>query len=219
MSLGVSIEDFIKKRRISMQQQLPGPLGDFYRAGGNEQLLAGVPVTSENTVLDVGAFEGRFTTEVCWRLGARCIAVEPVPSFCATLRDQFANNHRVRILEAAVGAADGEVELLVQGDGTTAYSSLGGQRVRVAQIDAARLVAEVPIPALLKLNVEGAEYDALDRLLDAGLLGRIRSILVQFHRSVPDCDERRNRIRYSLSQSHREVFCYPFVWERWDIHP
>lgn len=219
MSLGVAIDDFIKRRRFRMQQQLPGPLGDFYRAGGNERLLTGVPVTSEDTVLDVGAFEGSFTTEVCWRLGARCIAVEPVPSFCGILRNQFANNDRVRIIEAAVGAADGEVELFLQGDGTTAYSKLGGQRVRVAQIDAARLVAEVPMPALVKLNVEGAEYDALDRLLDAGLLGRIRSILVQFHRSVSDCDQRREGIRCSLAKSHREVFCFPFVWERWDIHP
>ena len=217
MGLGDTIERFIKERRLRKQAAVHSPLGDYYRAGGAALLLRGAPVGSDDAVLDVGAFSGGFTTEICWRFGARCVAVEPVPSFCRLLRERFSSNSRVRVVEAAVGASDGEIELRVQNDSTTAYASAGGERIRVPCIDAARLVNEAGPVALLKLNVEGAEYDALDRLASAGLLAGIRSVLVQFHRVGSDSEERRERIRRALAATHREVFSHPFVWERWDL--
>jgi FkbM family methyltransferase len=205
MGLGDTVERFIKARRLRKLAALHSPLGDYYRAGGDALLLRGAPIGSEDTVLDVGAF------------GARCVAVEPVPSFCRTLRERFSSNGRVRIVEAAIGTSDSEIELRVQNDSTSAYASPGGERIRVPSIDAARLVKEAAPVALVKLNVEGAEYDALDRLVSAELLAGIRSVLVQFHRAAPDSEERRERIRQALAATHREVFSYPFVWERWDL--
>jgi hypothetical protein len=71
----------------------------------------------------------------------------------------------------------------------------------------------------LKLNIEGAEYDVLDRLATAGVLPRIRSLVIQFHRVVPESDRRRDMIQAKLAQTHHLVFDYPFVWERWELGP
>ena len=217
MGLADTFERFIKPRRLRKLAALKSPLGDYYRAGGDALLLRGAPIGSEDTVVDVGAFAGAFTTEICWRFGARCVAVEPVPSFCRMLNERFSGNGRVRIVEAAIGASDSEIELRLQNDSTTAYASPGGERIRAPCIDSARLVKEAAPVALLKLNVEGAEYDALDRLVSTELLAGIRSVLVQFHRVAPDSEGRRERIRKALAVTHREVFSYPFVWERWDL--
>ena len=34
---------------------------------------------------------------------------------------------------------------------------------------------------LLKLNVEGAEYEILDNLISNNLLGKVKTLLIQFH--------------------------------------
>ena len=193
---------------------MPGPLGDFYRAGGQALLLRGAPIDAAGLVLDVGGYQGDFTAEVSWRFGARCLIVEPVPAFAAALRVRFAANARVRLLEAALGAGAGEVELELAADGTSAFGEKGGGTVRARMLDAAALVAAESPVALLKLNIEGAEFDVLDRLQASGLLPGIRSVLVQYHRVAGDSPARRDRQRTALSATHREVFCFPFVWER-----
>ncbi len=71
--------------------------------------------------------------------------------------------------------------------------------------------------ALLKINIEGGEYDLLERLLETGLVGQFQHLQVQFHRFVPDAEKRRDFIRTGLAHSHEERWCYPWVWESWTL--
>ena len=218
VGLGELIEGAIHARRRRRLQALAGPLGDFYRAGGQELLLRGAPLGPDGLVLDVGGYRGEFSAEACWRFGARCLVVEPVPSFAEGLREKFAGNGRVRVLEAALGAAEGTLDLGLAADGTSAFKQ-GAKTVSARQVDAAALVEKERPIALLKLNIEGGEYEVLERLIGAGLLGAIPSVLVQFHDVAEDSKRRRDAIRAALAGSHGEVFSYPFVWERWDLRP
>jgi hypothetical protein len=70
---------------------------------------------------------------------------------------------------------------------------------------------------LLKLNIEGGEYDVLDRLHETGRLPRIDQILVQFHEWHPHAHRRRRAIRAALRDTHVEEWDYPWVWERWRL--
>jgi hypothetical protein len=70
---------------------------------------------------------------------------------------------------------------------------------------------------LLKLNIEGAEYDVLDRIIELNLLPHIKNIQIQFHRFVPDCERRRNVIRNYLSKTHTCVWNYDWIWEGWKL--
>jgi len=68
---------------------------------------------------------------------------------------------------------------------------------------------------VLKINIEGGEYDLIDRLDQAGWLPRIRIVLVQFHEWHPKAYRRRRTNRRALQRHHREVWGYPWVWEQW----
>ena len=218
MGLGEKIEAAIHARRKRARESLPGVPGDFYRAGGERLLLAGLQLAADALVIDAGGFAGEFTAEVAWRFGARSVVIEPIPAFAAALRERFGGNRRVRVIEAALGAAAGELALSIAGDGSSAFGAAPGATVRARVMDAAALVAEEP-PALLKLNIEGGEFEVLERLAAAGLLGPIRSLLIQFHRVVPEAEARRDRLRATLARTHREAFSHAFVWERWDALP
>jgi FkbM family methyltransferase len=142
---------------------------------------------------------------------------EPVPAFAAGLRARFAGNDRVRIVEAALGGSDGVVELAVAGAGSSTFGA-GAARVTAPIADVARFFAEERLEqlAVLKLNIEGGEYEVLERLASTGLLERIRSLLLQFHLVAPDSAARRTALHQALRRTHRLVFDYAFVWERWD---
>ena len=69
----------------------------------------------------------------------------------------------------------------------------------------------------MKLNIEGAEFEVFDRLIETGLHDRIDCFLIQFHEYQATAREHRERIRSVLAKTHRLVWDFPMVWERWDI--
>jgi hypothetical protein len=70
---------------------------------------------------------------------------------------------------------------------------------------------------VMKLNVEGGEYDILDRMLATGVMRQVGSLLVQFHGFVPGAERRRQGIIEGLAGTHVRRWCEPWVWERWDL--
>lgn len=70
---------------------------------------------------------------------------------------------------------------------------------------------------LIKINIEGAEYDLLDSIIEEGLQTRISNIQVQFHDVVSDAEKRMKGIQKMLEETHEVTWQYPFVWENWRI--
>jgi hypothetical protein len=66
---------------------------------------------------------------------------------------------------------------------------------------------------LLKINVEGCEYEILDHILNKGLIKIFKNIQVQFHDFVPDAIQKRNKIIEKLKNTHTSTYLYEFVWE------
>ena len=67
----------------------------------------------------------------------------------------------------------------------------------------------------MEINIEGAEYVVLERILSAQVVSNIEILLIQFHNFESDSELRRANIRQKLMQSHEMVYCYDFVWEKW----
>lgn len=217
MQLLKRIISAIEDRRARRLSRLPGPIGDFHRAGGNTLLWRDLPLSAESYLVDGGGFRGEWAREVLWRYGARCLLFEAVPAFAGRLRSEVAGNARVEIVSAALSGSDGPIAMLENAD--SSRMAVPGQPtftvpgVTLPGALAARAVNRVDC---LKLNIEGAEFDVLDGLLEGGWLPRVGVLLVQFHRIDAGSEGRREAIRARLSKTHREVFCFPWVWERWD---
>ena len=69
---------------------------------------------------------------------------------------------------------------------------------------------------LLYLNIEGSEYKLLDQLIESGLINKIKHLQVQFHNYIDDASNKRKLIRKHLDKTHKCIFNFPFIWERWD---
>lgn len=70
--------------------------------------------------------------------------------------------------------------------------------------------------AVLKMNIEGGEYELLKYIIDCGLITNIRHLQVQFHiiDSIPYQSLYAGLFK-QLSVTHRPLWIYPFCWESW----
>ena len=196
----------------------------FYKFIGanmvNPNILFEAPLDSSSVVLDVGAYTGDWATSMKERYDPDLWLFEPDPESIPILEARFGGDPKVRVCNYGLHGADAVLELEQKGMGSSVFAGhapSNASRVAVRLRDAATVLEEVgrrPID-LLKLNIEGGEYDVLERLIGTGWLAHIRCILVQFHEWLDDAHWRRWRIRRALRRTHKLEWDHPFVWEKW----
>jgi hypothetical protein len=69
----------------------------------------------------------------------------------------------------------------------------------------------------MKINIEGGEYDLLNKIIDSGLIKNISIIHVQFHHFIPNAEIELKKIYTKLSLTHKPLYRYHFVWETWEL--
>lgn len=219
MSLGERIINSIEKLRDRKQKSRPGPYGDFCRDGGNE-LLYDVPVTSGSLVIDAGGYEGEWTATMLARYGCRSEIFEPFPTYSYHCKRLFSRNTLVRVHPSALGGSSRITKFSFAANGTSEFINTAGADIVEAQVvDVSQVLDQLgdePV-ACLKLNIEGGEYEVLERLLETNQIIRCKSLLIQFHHQPEGWEQRRLAIEARLQKTHAQEWCYPMVWEKWVI--
>jgi FkbM family methyltransferase len=185
-------------------------------ADGDRTLRLDYDLDAGSTVLDLGGYQGQWASDIFARYGCTIHVFEPVPAYAAAIRRRFARNPRIHVHECGLAAAAGRATIHLHDDATSTFAKDGAavdiRFERAADFLAARSIDRVH---LLKVNIEGGEYDLLDHLLDSGLIDRVDDLQVQFHDFVPAAEARMRAIQERLAQSHATTYSFPFVWENW----
>ena len=195
------------------------PTYDFLKATmENPDILVDVDIGPHSIVVDVGAYVGQWSKKIADRYGSTVYAFEPMDAGLKKMRQDLAGHPTVHICGYGLSNGDHTATLALAGPGSSIYSETS--RVGFADIqlrDVVDVLDELGLTRidLLKVNIEGGEYDLFDRLIEAGWLRRIDQILIQFHEWHPKAYLRRWRIRRALRVGHEEVWCFPWVWEYW----
>ncbi|MDH5238725.1 MAG: FkbM family methyltransferase, partial [Acidimicrobiia bacterium] len=166
----------------------------------------------------VGAYTGEWAVPMTQRHRIELHAFEPADDGVAELTEKLGSDPHVHVHPYGLAERDFSSTMALNGPGSSIYADDGLYGSQTAEIrDVVPVLAELGISHidLLKINIEGAEYDLLDRLIDAGWLARIDQLLIQFHEWHPLAYWRRWRIRRRLRRTHRQVWDYDFVWEYW----
>ncbi len=185
----------------------PGPEVPF-----SEDQRYDYDLSAASVVLDAGAFEGTFSREISRQFGCRVFAFEPIRRYYEIACAQQAP--AVRVFNFGLGAGDRTETISIRGDGSSIL--LDGEETEQVEIRGLeRALDELGLRHidLLKLNVEGCEYEILEHAVSTGLVERFENIQVQFHAFVPDAERRREAIRTELSRTHRPTLDHPFLWE------
>ena len=216
MSFSDKIITYIQKRRSSHQKSKKGPLGHFYRDGGNEVLFKYLNIDNNSIVIDGGCYLGDFTKEILTRFGSRVLSFEPLKKEYKELVYRFGKNKLVNLYNLAIYESKKKIPITLDGLNSSMLSNIKvKKKLFVETYDIINIFKEYKKINLLKLNVEGAEYKILLRLIEKKKLKNIDSYLIQFH-PVEGSQKDIKKIRsIFLQQGFKNFFNYNYVWEYW----
>lgn len=170
------------------------------------------PLNGDSLVIDAGGYDGEWTREMhrrhnCWVLCYEPIYDPKIPSL----------DKKCQHIVAALGGANRWQEMRSKGSMAGMFAD-DGNTVQARVYDVAeeignRAWSEIGV---LKLNIEGMEFEVLERILECGLAGRISNLQVQFHPVVPNCRDRYYAIREGLLKTHRLTYDCPWTWENYE---
>lgn len=168
----------------------------------------------DSLVIDAGGYFGDFTAN----LGCNCkvIIFEPEPNFYEHIKKRFKDDPKIRVEPFALGKKEGESELYIRKDATSLYKELAKSTnmVKVPVIRLSSYIKDFSQVDLLKLNIEGSEYDVIQDLAENEQISKITEILVQFHIVASGTRHKYRMSRETLSKSHRKTGGN-FKWETW----
>jgi FkbM family methyltransferase len=167
-------------------------------------------------VYDVGGYKGDWTWAMQKKYSCEFHVFEPHPEFFKYLSTRFLGLGGIKLHEVALGGESGSVSLSSAAEGSSIVTRRGLDAVEVKLVDVCQHLREDGRPvALIKLNIEGAEYDLLEQLLWSEESILAGDFLVQFHAGPPNAKQRYEKIARKLAETHRCAWRYAFLWELW----
>ena len=188
----------------------------WFRDEGDKTLRLNYDLDENSVVLDLGGYEGQWASDIFSRYCCFIHVFEPTQKFADQVEERFKKNPKVLVHCCALSPISGESTLFLKGDSTSVFG-VGEQQqtIRCLAIKDFFHKQKIESIQLMKINIEGGEYDLLEHLLDSGLIEKIENIQVQFHDFVPNAAQRMAQIQVRLQKTHILTFQYSFIWENW----
>jgi FkbM family methyltransferase len=191
------VVDYGPAKGLKLPLRLPEDKG-FWKGTYEEEFCArlAAAVRPGDVCFDVGAFRG-YTAGVMALAGAsRVLAFEPAPVNQRAVRRVIELNPSlpIELVEAAVGAEEGAIRITIHEDASMNFigadeSGRPSIETKLVTIDT-EIVRGVKSPAVMKIDVEGAEASVL-RGASKTLSESIREIFVELHhqKAADECGE------------------------------
>lgn len=185
---------------------------------GDSTLRLAYPINEKSVVFDLGGYKGQWASDIFSKYCCNVYVFEPVMAFYETIKKRFQHNKKIRTFPFGLAEENKKVLLSVDKDRSSMFKgSDEGEAIVLHSFKEFLGTHQIRNIDLIKINIEGAEYDLLDFIIEEGLQTRISNIQVQFHDFVPDAEKRIKGIQKMLETTHEVTWQYPFVWENWRI--
>ena len=203
---------YLIKLKLLKDKQLID-LEKFY---SSKDSLFDFDLKQESIVFDVGGFEGYYSKKIYDNYGCNIFIFEPHPLFYKKINNNFKGVSKVKLFNFGLSNRDFEINISDKGAGSSVMNDVkNGTKVQIRSITDFIYESGIKRIDLIKLNIEGSEYEVLDDLFNNKLIRIIDNLLIQFHFVGDDSKLKRDLIQQKLSKTHKKNFDYYFVWESW----
>ena len=188
----------------------------FSQKGGDNTHLYSFNLNHDSLVFDVGSYDGEYYKKLHQKYNCNIHAFEPVPQFYKKCLQNKPD--KITLNNLALGNKDCTFNISSQ-DNSSSEFLISGDKIECQKIDFNSYLKKHNINKidLLKLNIEGGEYELLSHIIYHNHLNKIDNILIQFHYLEGDAPAERQKIINRLKTTHEPIFNYPFVWEHWKL--
>ena len=192
------------------------PIQQFAADGYNNVLFENLDISEDGVVVVLGGYLGDSASNYSNTLKCNVYVYEPIEEFFQILRSRFIEFEKMSVFNYAIHSSDGRINMRIDGEKTGHFNN-SHSVVQVECKDISSIVKQLGMVDLLESNIEGGEYAVFKRLIETEEIVKIRYINVQFHNYNISNEVERSKIRLGLSRTHRLVFNYEWVWERWEL--
>ncbi len=206
---------FSRKLYQSPEQQRVAP---WFKDQGDSTLRLNYELDAGSLVFDLGGYRGQWTSDIFSMYCCTIHVFEPVIEFADRIEQRFFRNEKIFVHKFGLSNKNQKVQLAVSETSSSLYKQ-GNDMREVRLVRAIDFMQENYTQKidLMKINIEGGEYDLLEHLIDSGFVKTIKNIQVQFHDFVPEAERRMPMIQSELKKTHCLTYQYPFVWENWRL--
>lgn len=193
-------------------------LRQWYADDGDMTLRQEYPLDEQSVVLDLGGYKGQWASDIYSRYRCHIFVFEPVKSFAGGISRRFAQNPQIVVNEFGLGGSSRTETINLNADGSsTIRAGHSKESIRIVSVDAwwkDNIASDI---SLMKINIEGGEFELLEKMIENDLIRCVKNIQVQFHDVFPGAKERMQNIREKLKATHRSTYSYEFIWENWEL--
>ncbi len=181
-----------------------------------EKLKYELDLKTGGIVLDIGAYKGQYT-EKMHALNVDVIywLYEPIVEYFQICKQLFFDKSTIVIHQAAVSADGRDFEMEVAGLRSRQASGNWIDSVSITSIDIQDIFDSAEEFELLKMNIEGMEYECLERLIRSNSLIKAKYLLIQFHELDEHSPSKLTKIHESISNDYTNIWKYQWMWELW----
>lgn len=174
------------------------------------------PLSEGSQVIDLGGYDGEWAHLLHTRYNCHIQIYEPVPLFYQKCKERVLGLPKVTVHHCAVSDYNGQAKVAEKQNASSLYDTVESDALQ--QVRDIRSILNSKLD-LLKINIEGAEYEVLLALISSGKISLINNIQVQFHRyrEGHDMHDMRQKIYESLNRTHDRTYFYDWVWENWHL--
>ena len=174
-------------------------------------------LNQDSIVFDLGGYIGEWSDTIQKKYNSKIYIFEPVFKHFSELEKKFEHKENIKIYNFGLSNQTYDTEIIHDGASSSLYL-LEGEKEKIKLINFEEFIKSENIKNidLIKINIEGGEYELLDSILESNLQTQINNFQIQFHKMFDDCEMRRNNIREKLSKTQRLTYDYTFVWENWE---
>jgi FkbM family methyltransferase len=185
---------------------------------GDETLRVEYPLTRDSVVLDVGGYEGNWAWQIHERYGCVIHVFEPVGIFADKIEQRFRGRENVHVHRYGLADKTSRAVISINNDSSSVHKSKG-EPCEIELRQASDVFSELNLDRtgvdLIKINIEGCEYELVTHLATSGAIKHIRDIQVQFHDFVPEAARRMHEVHQHIEKTHELTWQYRFVWDNW----
>lgn len=175
----------------------------------------------DSVVFDLGGYEGQWASDIYSMYNCDLYIFEPYKVFADRITNRFKRNNKIKVFDFGLGSEDKEEKFSILKDSSSTFKVKGDSK-NIITIPIHNVINffksnDIAHIDLIKINIEGGEYELLETLIHADFVKKIRNIQVQFHDFVPNSDIRMKSIQHELAKTHEITYQYEYVWENWKL--
>ena len=191
----------------------------WFEINGDKTYRLNYNLDEYSVVFDLGGYKGEWASDIFGKYNCYIYIFEPVKPFADNISRRFEKNSKIKVFPFGLGGGDATTKLSVSADGSSIFKT-DKNLVDIKLVDASFFINEYNAEHidLMKINIEGAEYDLLDNLIKNDVVTKIKNIQIQFHDFVPNAEDRMSAIQKELGKTHHLTYQYKFVWENWQLN-